>query len=316
MGVTCSQSGSLVTLTVTGVNTNIQDLLTQTYSGTPMPVNRRIAAIIHMRVFVPFEDIKNEADVNTPTGYFRKNINNVATDFNPVGISGTSNFNGLGESPEDNDVSSAPYFYESGGSTGAGKFYYRGWSDVASEQTLWGGGSWTQTVPNGSNRNTGDGQINPDQTWGATNYQYNSSVSVDDYLNAATCDVIDASVMTYDPIADPGPYVNSNLRPNGTEVHAVDLSYSSTESLLPTLKYGTGYEGPWPPDPFDYVASRARVIEECAADGTGTTQWFDSLDAALASGTGPVTKIKVEATQPINQSSLDSTSIHVLNTVR
>ncbi len=154
MGVTCTQSGSQVTVTVTGIDGTLTDAPTKNRDGSAIPVNRSIAAIGVMRVFVPVTDVQN-AGGTLPT-------KNCLKDFNPVGISGGANFGGAGESEADN----CRNITLNAGSGSFGKNFRKGWSDRGDQQTEWGGGGWWLAPTDASAVNTGDGTVTPGQFFG------------------------------------------------------------------------------------------------------------------------------------------------------
>ena len=289
MGVTCTQTGTTVAVEVTGIDGTLTNAPIRSQNGTLLPVNRNIAAIGVLRVFVPLSDVEAGEDGivgNDDDGTL--SATNCLTNFNPVGISDGTNFNGLGESEADNCRNITLYATRGSWS----KSYRKGWSDQSNQISQWGGGSWALPPTDGSIVRAGDATATPGSVWGT--YTVYTNTGGTDIENPAICDVID--VETYKMVLLDATTDNSATFVDDTK-HAVDLNYGTTETV-PNIKveYATGYVGTWPPAP-DAPAGLA-VARECNA--TDIT-WYPDLLSAEASGQ-PVSKVRLSApTLPVQK---------------
>ena len=286
MDVTCDQTGSQVTVTVTGIDGTLTNSPSQDSQGRFLPVNRGIAAIGVIRVFVPVSDVVNGKDGIADTEDDAQFIaTNCITDFAPLGISGTVNFSGEGESEIDN-------CYDYTLATGLGEWvknFRRGWSDQADQREIWGGKIWYLAPTDASEIGAGDGTVSPDSIWGTyVVYKNTGSARIQ---NPGLCDVIDVNTyeMTIlDEFADnPDTFVDDTR-------HAVDLNYSTTENI-PGLKieYATGYVGSWPPNPLEPTKiGDDELVREC--EDPSVTWYPDVVSAETADG-APVSKVRISA---------------------
>ena len=292
MSVSCIESGQKVDITIEHLDGTLTDAPIKNKIGGLLPVNRKIAAIGVMRVFVPLSDVEAGADGTKGTdddGYLR--VTRCYDNFNPLGLSGTSNFNGVGESLEDNCYTTT--LYASGGSFS--KSYRKGWSDQADQRVLWNreGESITWSAPptDAAIVRGGDGSITPNGRWGTyTVYSNTGGIDID---NPMICDVIDTNTYMME-LLDPNKDNSGTLLDD--RIHAVDLDYGSTETI-PNLKieYAVGYINSWPPNP-DEVAGYA-VAKEC---NDTSIVWYP--DFVEASKHGDVSKVRVSApTLPVQK---------------
>ncbi len=274
MAVTCTQAapGGDVAVTITGVDSSLTNAPTQNSGGGALPVNRAIAAVGLIRIFVPLSDVVGAGGSLVAT--------NCMSEFDPVGLSGTPNFGGNGLRESENDNCRSVTLNANSGSWG--KNYRKGWSDQADQITQWGGGSWADPPTDASVVNGGDGTATPDSVWGTYNvYSNNGGTPI---TNPELCDVIDIETfeMTIlDPAADnAGTLVDDRI-------HAVDLNYSTTESVAGIrVQYATGYVSlPWPPNPTEGPSATApdEVVDEC---NIPEAEWFDDIPAAEAAAGG------------------------------
>ena len=289
MGVTCTQNGTSVAVTVTGIDGTLTNAPIKNRNGGLLPVTRKIAAIGVMRVFVPLSDVEaGEDNIDGTADDGQLTTTNCLTDFNPVGISNGANFNGVGESEADNCRDITLYAARGGWS----KSYRRGWSDQADQIAEWGGEGWWLPPTDASLVMSGDGSATPGSVWGTYTVYQNTGGT--DIANPMICDVIDVEtykMVLLDPNTDnPATFVDDTKQ-------AVDLNYGTTETV-PGIKveYATGYVGSWPPDPD--VAAGYAVASEC--NDTSIT-WYPDLLAAEASGQ-PVSKVRISApTLPVQK---------------
>ena len=286
MTVTCTPDGNgKVNVTVDHIDGTLTGAPTKNRNGGLLPVNRAIAAIGLMRIFVPVSDVElgedgiaNTADDGSLT------TTNCVSDFNPLGISGGSNFgNSSSESEVDNCRNIT--LYSTAGSWD--KNFRKGWSDQSVEIAKWGGGSWALPPTDASIVEGGDGTVTPGGVFGTyTVYNNTGGTTID---NPVLCDVID--VETYDmtvidPNADnPGTFLDDTK-------HAVDLNYHTTESVPGlTIQYAVGYVGNWPPDPNEAPSTGTdEVVKECSDP---SITWYP--DYVTAAANGPVSKVRISA---------------------
>ena len=288
MGVTCepaSAGSQSINVTVTGIDGTLTSAPIKNRSGGLLPVNRAIAAIGLMRIFVPLSDVQAGADgVANTADDGSLNTQNCITDFNPIGISGGSNFgNNAAESEVDNCRNIT--LHARGGSWS--KDFRKGWSDQSTEVAKWGGGGWWLAPTDASYVRAGDGTITPGGKFGT--YTVYSNTGGESIENPVLCDVID--VETYDMTI-----IDSNADNPGTLLddtkHAVDLNYSTTESIPGiAIQYATGYVGNWPPNPNEAPSTGTdEVVNECSDPNI---VWYP--DYVTAAANGPVSKVRISA---------------------
>ena len=287
LAVTCTQTGQLVSVIVEHVDATLTNAPIKNRNGGLLPVNRKIAAIGTIKVFVPLSDVEkgpNGVDDGGNGDDGELTTTNTLTDFEPKGISGTDNFNGLEESEADNNRSLTLYAARGSWS----KSYRKGWGDTATQKAQWGGGTWYLPPTDASIVRAGDGTANPGTLWGTYNYYGNAGGTV--INNPMICDVIDIETFEMailDTVDDPGTAIDDTI-------HAVDINHGYTETL-PNIKveYAIGYVGTWPPDPT--VAPAYKVADECNA--TSITWYPDYAAAKVAAdavGTA-VSKVRMSA---------------------
>jgi len=269
LAVTCSQTGTNISVTVDHVDGTLTNAPIKNRNGGLLSVKRKIAAIGTLKVFIPLSDVENGEDgINGNGDDGELTTTNCLKDFTPKGVSGGDNFNGLEESEADNcrDIT----LYASRGSWS--KSYRKGWGDTATQQAQWGGGYWASAPTDASIVMAGDGTANPGTLWGTYNYYGNSGGT--DIDNPMICDVIDINtfeMVILDTVDDPGTAIDDTK-------HAVDINHGWTETLPGiTVQYAIGYVGSWPPDPD--VAPGDKVAKECNA--TSIT-WYDDYVQAKA----------------------------------
>ncbi|MEE9327059.1 MAG: IPTL-CTERM sorting domain-containing protein [Cocleimonas sp.] len=288
MSVSCTPDAgdpTKINVTVDHIDGTLTDAPIKSVNGGLLPVNRAIAAIGVMRVFVPISDVELGEDGLANTADDGQLVTtNCLTDFNPVGISGGANFGNGSESTVDNcrDLT----LYANRGSFD--KSYRKGWSDQAVEILKWGGGGWSLPPTDASIVNAGDGTVTPGGVFGTYSVYNNTGGSA--ISNPVVCDVIDTEtyeMTVIDPLAD-----NAGTMLDDT-IHAVDLNYSSTENVPGlSIEYGTGYVGNWPPDPNETPATGVdEVVAECNDPGV----WYPDYVTAQNSNTGPVSKVRISA---------------------
>ena len=280
MNVTCTQTGSSVAVTVTGIDATLTNVPTRTRTDGVIPVNRNIAALGVIRVFVPLSDVVAAGGTLATT--------NCVTDFDPNGISGGSNFGGNTESEADNCRSLTLNAIAGNWD----KNYRNGWSDIAAERPKWGGGGWEFPPTDAALVEGGFGTVTAGETWGTYTSFVNEGGTP--FTNMTLCDVID--VETYEmTIIDPAnDYGTAGTGIFDQTIHPVDLLHSSTENNAGlTIEYATGYVGSWVPDPLvaPSTAPTDEVVDECSDPGI---VWHPTMAAAeAAAGGAPVSKARI-----------------------
>ncbi len=279
MGVTCTQTGSSVAVTVTGVDTSLTKAPKRTRTGGLLPVNRNIAAIGVIRVFVPLSDVVNAGGTLA--------TQNCVTGFDPNGISGGSNFGALTESSLDNCYSTT--LNAVAGSWD--KNYRKGWSDRPAEIPKWGGGGWSLPPTDSAVVEGGDGTVTPGGVWGT--YTVHSNTGGTPFTNVTLCDVIDTETYEMTIIDPTDAYGTAGTGVFDQTINAVDLLYSSTENNAGlTIEYATGYVGSWPPDPTvaPSTGPTDEVVDECSDPGI---TWYPDVVTAETTDGAPVSKVRI-----------------------
>ncbi|VAW32809.1 internalin, putative [hydrothermal vent metagenome] len=279
MNVTCTQTGTSVAVTVTGIDGTLTNAPTHNRVGGLLPVNRNIAAIGVMRVFVPLSDVV-AAGGSLVT-------ENCVTDFDPDGMSGGSNFGINTESEMDNCRSLT--LHASAGSWD--KNYRKGWSDRAAEALKWGGGGWWFPPTDASLVESGDGFVTSNGVWGTYTTFVNTGGSP--FTNLTLCDVIDTETYEMTIIDPANDYATAGTGVFDQTIHAVDLLHDNTETNAGlSIEYATGYVGSWPPDPLvaPSTAPTDEVVDECSDPGI---TWYPDLVTAEATDGAPVSKVRI-----------------------
>ncbi len=205
--ISCSQPGgpgTNINIDLTGVDSTLDTHPTKTRSGGAISVANKYVGSYGVRLWVPAQDVIDNGG-ELP-------IENVFSGFDPVSITGQSNF---GTATEDTSNNSATTTLIS-----ADGWWVKYYLDSLTQ----GGGVGTATGDR-----AGDGLIGPGETFATRVYQDNRGVL--DLTSVEMCDVIDNR--TYSMTGNntiTGGYVNAGK------------AY--------VFEYATGYVGSWPPDPF------------------------------------------------------------------
>ena len=279
MNVTCTQTGSSVAVTVTGIDSTLTKAPIRNRIGSLLPVNRNIAAVGVIRIFVPLQDAIDAGGTLATT--------NCVTAFDPNGISGGSNFGTNTESEADNCQDNT--LNVSAGSWD--KNYRKGWSDRAGEIPKWGGGGWSLPPTDAAIVEGGDGTVTPGGVWGTYTVHTNSGGSP--FTNVTLCDVIDTETFEMTIIDPANAYGTAGTGVFDQTINAVDLLYSNTETNTGlTIEYATGYVGSWPPDPTVAPSSGPtdEVVDECSDP---TITWYPDLVTAETTDGAPVSKVRI-----------------------
>ena len=265
-----------VDVTVKHLDATLNHYPTYDRRGNALPVNRKIAAINMVRVFVPIDDVKAWPDgILGTSDDGQLTTTDTITNFDPKGISWLSNFNSNTESTWDNSVQTTLYASAwSWDKYYLGSYPYDGWSrfQLPFDVGRYKSGKWV-TTPGGKF-----------YSFQAYNNYWWSDISW-----VKLCDIVD--VNTYNIVADNGTYNDgSTMHTPGTPMYLYD-NYGNA-AMDYHYEYATTYESSRPPDP--YTAHPALIASEC--DDKGTT-WY--TDFATAKAIGPITKVRVVMDKPV-----------------
>ncbi|MCD5389813.1 MAG: peptidoglycan-binding protein [Candidatus Pacebacteria bacterium] len=286
--ISCVENGTDINVTLTGVDATLNNYPTKTYLGNDLPVNRAIAAIGSIYIFVPLTDVEagpdgisgNADDGELPT------VNRLR-DFDPTTPAGNSNFGNNTEALNDNDRATTLY-----GTRGSFSKYYRG------EQA----GVWT--YPGGAaSAYSGDGLV-------TAGYEF-STVLVNNNTGGTAytedmCDVVDAYRLEIQDIEDntiyntiktsyPNAY-HDDTSPVMYRVTGGSGDYSAGQAVGPyEFEYSSQYvDNSWLPSRGgdQTINHKTEVETECNQVGV----WHTTADAARAdaAGIGSVTKMRIK----------------------
>ena len=287
--VTCTQNGTTINVTVSHVDATLDNAPTHSYDGNLLPVNRKIAAIGSINIFVPLSDVENGNDGQSGTGDDGElSTKNKLRNFDPTTPTGNSNFGANTESETDNDRYTTLY-----GMRGSFSKYYRG-----EESSVW-------TYPGGATTaRSGDGVVN--QGYEFSTVLVNNNTGGTDYTEEM-CDVVDAYRLEIQDIENntiyntiKTAYGNGAYRDNSSPVF-VNIwngsgDYNNNQSQSPyEFEYSARYvDNSWLPSRGgDQTVSHKTQIEAECNDNNG---WFATADEARADaqGVGAITKIRIK----------------------
>ena len=260
LSVICSQStiGGDISIEYRGIDASLEHIPTRYADGGIIPLTRLPIASGTIDIFVPIDDIKSATSIGNDS--YQLDTNNTITSFDPLSISGQSNFGDLSESTKDNSVA-VPLIYRGAGYIGGDYHKYFSNSLVLTH------------LPDTTNGfYSADGIITPDKEFASWVYVTNSGNK--DFNNTILCDVIDSNL--YDVVDIEGE----------EGVSAVNL-YGNTADLNYTIEYATGYIGSWPP-PLDQDNSQ-KVIDECK---DSSIVWYSTTQEAR--NNGKITKVRLK----------------------
>ena len=288
--ITCTQTGSNIAVEVSNVDATLSFYPTRDWNGNALPVNRGIAAIGNIYVFVPVSDVQDGEDGIRGTADDNQLLTtNALINFDPVTPSGNQNFGGTRESEKDNNISYTLYYT----STGNFDKYYRG------EKT-----GVFNYVGGSSTHRSGFAM-------GTQGYEFSSTIllqntrGVTSFSENKACDVVDAYRLDVQDIEDNVHYETiktsyaagyhfNNENPVMYHVWGGRDDYANG-LVEPLIEYASSYEdNSWLPSRGgDQTVNRsAEVVTECNADAS---KWFDTADEARAdaNGIGAVTKVRM-----------------------
>ena len=296
--ITCTQSGTTIDITARHIDATLTNYPKFDYLGNALPVNRGIAAIGSIYVFVPLDDVKPKSDggnnegenpgVNSESGGWLT-TRNTLTNFDPVTPTGNVNFGGERESEKDNSYAYTLYY-----SNGSFDKFYRG--DSAS---VW-------TYPGGAiGYRSGDGMATQGYEFSTVLHTNNKGGT--SFTEEKMCDVVDAYRLEIQDIEDNERYniiktyysdaYHINSRPvmyriwNGSGTYNNGLSEAEEPYVF---EYASTYEDDsWLPSRGgdQTVSHTSEVIAECSA---ADDKWYATADEARKNGLGTVTKVRMK----------------------
>ncbi len=296
--VTCTQTGSSVAVEVKHVDATLNHYPTRDYYDRPLPVNRAIASMVNMSIFIPLEDVKAGPNGTVDCdgyGIGRDDCDdgelitkNYVTDFNPVSASGVQNFSGQGESEKDNYRTYTLQY-----SAGSFDKYY--WGD---KNSIWNGPAES------TSSRQGDRFVGKGYEWSSRLYANNSG-GVNQTENGF-CDVIDANYMEIIKYSEKTNYTDTRYN---HEDELPFITYTSIGKGTPdnhlyngsklTDYYDFEFAGDYEDDSFLPSNNNNRQDEnqdaktraECDAPAN---KWYATMDEArnAAGGVGAVTKVR------------------------
>jgi len=267
--IECTQSGSTISIQLQHVDATLNHIPVKARNGSDIPVNRAIAAIGVIEVFVPIQDVKNGKDgVEGTSDDGSLPTKNVLKDFDPTAPSGNSNFGSDTESELDNSYEITLYAAKGGFSKAYAVKH----------------GLWKYTEGDSAGWRTGDGLLTKDAEF-ATILRYYNRGGVD-LTGGIICDVIDANRMTIEEIpADEARYEGLGgfdiYLKGGFDPDDLEFEYASTYVDDSWLASKGGDLN---------VAHGNEVVNECSA----TTGWYSTMDEAKENGLGVITKVRIK----------------------
>jgi len=195
--ITCTQDGDSVAIKVEHIDATLNHYPTKDYYGRDLPVNRAIAAMGNIYVFVPLDDVKNgengiwddcdqeNNDTCDDGEYLTKNF---LTNFDPTTPTNNSNFGDDTESEKDNYYNLTLYY-----SAGSWDKYYRG-----TQNPTVGSASIASYI--GTTYRSGDGMVNANtefSTWMVSSNKGGTSKTEDVH-----CDVFDGYRLEVQPVEE------------------------------------------------------------------------------------------------------------------
>lgn len=266
--LSCSNTGTTatgsVTVTLTGADLSFEHVPSFNKNGQPLSSivpDTRVAAFGLIRVFVPLSDI-TAAGGSLPT-------TNIFSNLSVNSITNQANFNGDGEDESNNTRSQT--LQNNGGNFS--HTYRCHQPNVAAPS--WCSGNWTAPPTNASSVGSGDGIVEPDQTFATYSWYRNRSFFPDSYVDV--CSVFDDRY--YEPIKY---NANDAARCHGT---------CGTRNTDYVIEYGVGYVDTTWQDAATVPANA--VPDECRAPASN---WYSSYDAAAA--VGKISKIRMRRLTP------------------
>ena len=266
--LSCDNTGPTATgsvnVTISGADLSFDHIPTFVQNGSTVASRApdvRPAAYGVVRVFVPLSDI-------TAAGGELDTVN-LYNNLNVTSITNQQNFNGNGED-ESNNTHSLALINRGAAFSHTHRCYHPNLPAPP-----WCSGAWTLAPTNASSLTSGDGLIEPEQTFASYTFYRNRSFFPDSF--AEVCSVFD------DRYFEPVKFdANDSSRCHGT---------CGTRGTDYVIEYGTGYVDSSFRDAATVPSSA--IPNECSASAS---TWHTSFDAAAAVGT--ISKVRMRRLTP------------------
>jgi hypothetical protein len=297
--LTCVQNGNSISITAKHIDATLDHYPTKAYNGDDLPVNRAIAALGNIYIFIPLESVKKGEDGQEGTnddGEFT--TRNKLTGFDPTTPSNNSNFGDETESEKDNDYALKLYYASGSWSKrfrGGGSVNYNGRDHL---DYVYG---WP-----GTGDRTGDGMVTSSAEF--STYLVTSNSGGTPFTEDTTCDVIDAYRLKIQPIKDNTVYHDISNRftgnpdvpyryyiwgDEGNYTDGVDHSgYNPDDIPIPYIvEYATTYvdDSFLPSKGGDTTVNHSAEIERECTDAS--VQWTTDFEEAMNGPIG-ITKVR------------------------
>ena len=298
--ITCTQSGTTIDVTAKHIDATLTDYPKLDYRGYALPVNRGIAAIGSIYVFVPLDDVKpknqggnneGESATNSEADGWLK-TKNTLTNFDPITPTGNANFGGERESEKDNRYDYTLYY-----SNGSWDKYYRG---TQHSQTYAGAGHISYYI--GSGYRSGDGMVNAHTEFSTWMVSHNTGGTPK--TEDVHCDVFDGYRLEVQPVQDNTNYqvIKSQYTGKPEWPFRFNIGGDSdtyTNATADDFPYDVEYANTYVDDSF--LPSRGgdtsadvgdTIVTECTDP---SVKWYSSLADArsgIDGGLQTVTKIR------------------------
>ncbi|CAA6804894.1 MAG: Conserved repeat domain protein, partial [uncultured Sulfurovum sp.] len=295
--IICTQTGDIVDVTVKHIDATLTNYPKLDYRGYALPVNRGIAAIGSIYVFVPIDDVKpknlggNNEGENPGTNSEEDGwliAKNKLTHFDPVTPTGNANFGDERESELDNSQAITLYY-----SRGSWDKYYRG---TQNSQTYAGAAHISYYI--GSGYRSGDGIVNAStefSTWMVSSNTGGTAKTEDIH-----CDVFDGYRLEVQPVEDNTNYEIIKTQYTGKPEWPFRFniggdSATYTNATADDFPYDVAYANTYVDDSF--LPSRGgdtsadvgdTIVTECTDP---SITWYSSLDDARSGKDGGLTTV-------------------------
>ncbi|CAA6819466.1 MAG: Conserved repeat domain protein, partial [uncultured Sulfurovum sp.] len=296
--ISCTQTGTIIDVTAKHIDATLTNYPKLDYRGYALPVNRGIAAIGSIYVFVPLDDVKpkrlggnNEgenAGINSEAGGWLTTKNRL-TNFDPITPTGNANFGGERESEKDNSYALTLYY-----NNGSWDKYYRG-----TQNSFTGPAHISYYI--GSTYRSGDGIVNANTEF--STWMVSSNTGGTPKTKDIHCDVIDAYRLEIQPIKDntnyeviKTQYYGKTEWPYRFHINSGSGAYINDINNFPyTVEYANTYvdNSFLPSQGGDTSADVGdTIVTECTDP---SVKWYSSLEDArsgIDGGLATVTKIR------------------------
>ncbi len=268
--ITCNQNGSLIDIKLEHVDATLNHIPRYDQVGRKLPVNRAIATIGAIRIFVPLDDVKNGKDGQPDTNDDGQlQTVNKLINFDPTAPSGNSNFGSLTESEKDNSYSLTLYYAKGGFSKGYAEKH----------------GVWSYREGGSAGWRTGDGLLSAGAVF-ASRLGYTNEGGIP-FHNSIICDVFDANRLEVINVPAGSEHYHRSgafdvYTGGGLDFNDLEFEYASTyvnDSWLPSKGGDLN------------VNHSSDIVKECS---DSSVVWYSSLEEAKQHGLKTVTKVRIK----------------------